>query len=528
VERLQYLDFELKIEREGENFSAIVLNSPEGEASATFALPFSQDKLENLILRLGHSRGITRRFHSNELEAARELGGELFKAVFRDEVRDCLRASLAKIDPQKGTGLRLKFRLQDVPELADIPWEFLYDQSFNTFLAQSIETPIVRYIEISHKIQPLTITLPLQVLVMISSPNDPNYPRLDIERERALLEKALHSLIEEGKVHLHWLEKATFADLERCLRKGKYHVFHFIGHGGFDKRTEEGFLVLEDAQGRGWLAGAHRISTLLHDYRSSLRLVVLNSCEGARNSRTDPFAGIAASLVRQDIPAVVAMQYEITDHSAIVFADDFYTALADAFPVDAAVAVARRAIYFQPNDVEWGTPVLYTRAPDGVLFDVADEHKSPVQSPAVSRETEPIKKETPPIASLVSYLASSKRRRLTSLDIRKEREFKIDISLQELQDRMGRWASAHEFKCISESPRRWVFHRGNKWNVLFNFDFRKIPTEVVILISGEKPNTVSCSMHCKNQFFLSTKSDHRLVSKELDTLLAYLVSSNVD
>jgi len=43
--------------------------------------------------------------------------------------------------------------------------------------------------------------------------------------------------------------------------------------------------------GRGWFADAHRIGTILHDHLS-LRLAVLNSCEGARNSLTDPFAGL--------------------------------------------------------------------------------------------------------------------------------------------------------------------------------------------------------------------------------------------
>ena len=132
---------------------------------------------------------------------------------------------------------------------------------------------------------------------------------------------------------------------------------------------EEGVLVLEDEQRRGWLAGAHRIGTVLHDHRS-LRLAVLNSCEGARNSRTDPFAGVAATLIRHGIPAVVAMQFEITDEVAITFAGAFYSALAEGFPVDAAVAEARKAIYAQPNDVEWGTPVLYMRSPDGRLFTV--------------------------------------------------------------------------------------------------------------------------------------------------------------
>jgi len=71
-------------------------------------------------------------------------------------------------------------------------------------------------------------------------------------------------------------------------------------------------LVLEDDEERAFPTEADRIGILLHDH-PSLRLAVLNSCEGARNSRNDPFASVASNLVRQGIPAVVAMQFEITN-----------------------------------------------------------------------------------------------------------------------------------------------------------------------------------------------------------------------
>jgi hypothetical protein len=104
-----------------------------------------------------------------------------------------------------------------------------------------------------------------------------------------------------------------------------------------------------------------------------LRLVLLNSCEGARGSQRDIFSSTASILVRRGIPAVLAMQYEITDRAAIEFARAFYGALADGLPVDAAVAEARVAVSLgMTNTVEWGTPVLYMRSPDGVLFQVQE------------------------------------------------------------------------------------------------------------------------------------------------------------
>jgi tetratricopeptide (TPR) repeat protein len=104
-------------------------------------------------------------------------------------------------------------------------------------------------------------------------------------------------------------------------------------------------------------------------------LVVLNACEGARTSQEDPYAGVAQTLVLQGIPAVIAMQFEIVETAAITFAQEFYGAVADGFPVDAAVSEARKAIFATGNDVEWGTPVLYMRTPQGVIFEIPEAQR---------------------------------------------------------------------------------------------------------------------------------------------------------
>jgi hypothetical protein len=113
------------------------------------------------------------------------------------------------------------------------------------------------------------------------------------------------------------------------------------------------------------------LGVLLFDH-PTLRLAVLNACEGARTAADDPFAGVATSLVQQEIPAVVAMQFEITDRAAIVFSRELYGALADGYAIDSAVAEARKAIFADDNDVEWGTPVLFMRSSDGRLFELGD------------------------------------------------------------------------------------------------------------------------------------------------------------
>jgi hypothetical protein len=376
---MAYLDFDLLVQRGGDGYVARVLNSPGGQATARFVVPLSDLELENFYLRIGRPRRGLRRIDAPEMEVIKNVGARLYNALFEEEVRVCLSRSLDAALVE-GDGLRIRLRLTEVPELADLPWEYLYSATVNRFVTLSEETPIVRYLDVSERIQPLHVDPPLRVLVMISGPSD--YPSLDVEREWTLLNKALGELVQRNLVQLERLEHASLADLTRQLRRNKYHIFHFIGHGGFDSRTQDGVLVLEDDRGRGQWVSGQDVAMVLHGHRS-LRLAVLNACEGARTSRTDPFAGVAQSLIQQSVPAVIAMQFEITDEAALVFAQEFYGALADGYPVDAAVAAARKMIYINVNHLEWGTPVLYMRSPDGRLFDIQPAESAAVVMPPV-------------------------------------------------------------------------------------------------------------------------------------------------
>jgi tetratricopeptide (TPR) repeat protein len=363
---LQYLDFELMIEREGQQFQATVVRSPVGEASHIFDLPFSDLEVENFVLRLGATRRGIRRISSPEMQHARQFGSRLFEAVFRGDVRAGLVSSQHEA-ARRGLGLRLKLRLEEA-ELINLPWEYLYDDSLGRFLSLFEDTPIVRYVDMRGNIVPLSVSPPLSILVMISRPSDREL--LDVDRERANLQSALSGLVDAGMLTVTMMEQATLPSLAESLLRGCYHVFHYIGHGGFDERNQDGVLILEDEGGRGRLTSGERLAVLLGNH-PTLRLVLLNACEGARTSRDDPFAGTATTLVRTGrVPAVVAMQFPISDEAAITFARGFYTALSVGRPVDASVTQARLAIFADDNDVEWGTPVLYMRAPDGRIFDV--------------------------------------------------------------------------------------------------------------------------------------------------------------
>jgi hypothetical protein len=154
--------------------------------------------------------------------------------------------------------------------------------------------------------------------------------------------------------------------------------------------AEEGLIAFaEERTGRRHLLRSRDLARLLDGHRY-LRLAFLNSCEGARGSEGDPFSGTAATLVRRGIPAVVAMQYQITDKAAIEFSSAFYESLADGLPVDAAVTEARVAVSMD-SMLEWGTPVLYMRSPDGRLFEIS----TPAPRVQLIPETEDRQEEDP-------------------------------------------------------------------------------------------------------------------------------------
>src|SRR5882762_4342300 len=363
---MTYDDFDLQIEPAGEKFRVRLLNAPTGQATTEFVLPFTEIELANFLSRIGQVRRTMRRVDAPELQAAKEFGGKLFGAIFSGEMIAQLRGSMEQAS-DKDHGLRIRLRLTDVPALADLPWEFLYDANQNHFLTTSSETPVVRFLDLPQRIAPLRVALPLRVLVTIASPR--NLKRLDTDGEWERLQESLGDLLKGGQLVIERLPAATLDALRLRARGAPFHVFHFIGHGGFDEAAQDGVLQFEDESGMSYPVRGEMLGMQLHDHRS-LRLAVLNACEGARSSRQDPFSGVAQSLLQQRVPAVIAMQFEISDAAAKVFALEFYRAVAEGNPVDAAVCESRKALFKEEFGQEWATPVLYMRSQEGQLFEL--------------------------------------------------------------------------------------------------------------------------------------------------------------
>ncbi|HEX3763077.1 MAG TPA: CHAT domain-containing protein [Kofleriaceae bacterium] len=155
----------------------------------------------------------------------------------------------------------------------------------------------------------------------------------------------------------------------------KPHIVQFIGHGQQDGSLGKLAMLADEPM---WLSGRQLIDLIdaaAPGHRP--RLVVLHACEGARIAEQAGllprfgFGSVAPGLLAEGVPAVVAMQYDIDQTSAIDFSIKLYGDLLTNRPIHQAVQAARLNLMSLRGEVPraFGTPVLYMAGGDGVLFE---------------------------------------------------------------------------------------------------------------------------------------------------------------
>jgi hypothetical protein len=371
-------DLEIKAVPGVATYEAKVLDSPDGQTSQWIPVqipPPPAGAAELLVGAAGATHASrdaatprTRVPGGPDAQALKKYGRDLFAAAFVGEIAKRWAVSVERTR-QARHGLRLRLRLTDAPELAKFPWEFLYADPPRAFLALSQWTPVVRFLDVPGSARSLAVEPPLRILVFTALPRDLGL--LDVESEIAQLREAVADLERFSRVQVRYASSGRYAELQKALSEDEYHVLHFIGHGGYDQEATEGTLALVGENGATDEVSADDFAYLLAELDHSPRLVVLNACRGAEGDRLNVFASTAGKLLDRGIPAVVAMQYPITDRGATVFGGRMYRALAQGVPLDAAISEARFFIKRATGSLEWATPVLYLRAPDGRIFDVA-------------------------------------------------------------------------------------------------------------------------------------------------------------
>jgi hypothetical protein len=374
-------DFVIELDGEPGNYRLHV-SSPSGDDSARVGLDPARlgVDLETLQAWVLASATTRRAMRVPELERPlRQVGQDLFEAVFQPSARALFLSSRNEVE-RAGDRLRIVLRLH-APELAILPWELLFSDNYGGYLCR--RSPMVRYIDVPEPVRPLTAPPPLRVLGMTALPGD--LAALDADTEQRRMRQVLAPLQARGLVAVDWVSGQSWEAVQEALYGG-CHVFHFIGHGGFDPDRGEGVIAFADHRGRRQPVGASLLAELLSVADPMPRLVVLNSCQTGAGGDADVFSSTAATLVRT-VPAVVAMQFAVTDDAASVFSREFYKALVHNRGVDEAVRAGRIALTgWNAATMEWVTPVLYLRTQDTHLFHLADPGATPGTAEQPARE----------------------------------------------------------------------------------------------------------------------------------------------
>jgi len=307
-------------------------------------------------------------------DAIQKLGKALYDSLFAD--RELLIAfSKAQGSANSDSNVRLRLQIEPI-ELATLPWETLHDGK--DWLSTQSTIPLVRKLDLpetSKPLQKLQIRGALRILFVGASPE--GLDSLEVEKTADNLETLLAESIKKKQIVFDKLLNATLEDLRQELLKD-YHILYFAGHGSYKE------IFLDDGQGdvikkEGKVIGREKgdkvpvsAETLAQALKGKqTRLVFLAACETSKAPEGGRLLrGFAQDLAeRSNLPAIVAMQYFISDMQANPLTTQFFAALAAGRPVDVAMAEAR-AVLIKKRQVSRDvfSPVLYLQAEDGALF----------------------------------------------------------------------------------------------------------------------------------------------------------------
>jgi hypothetical protein len=213
----------------------------------------------------------------------------------------------------------------------------------------------------------------LRALVAIANPADvgdwapggqPLAP-VDVDGE---LQRATASLDSIPITALASGGSCTLNNLVTRLRDG-YDVLYLVGHGALVRG--EPHLWLEDEAGNADVVSGSALVTRLKEMRHQPRLVVLASCQsagtgaGARSDDGGALAALGPRLAEAGIPAVLAMQGNVTMQTLAEFMPCFFRELQKDGQIDRAMSVARGMVRARPD---WWMPVLFMRLKSGRLW----------------------------------------------------------------------------------------------------------------------------------------------------------------
>ena len=322
-------------------------------------------------------------------------GEVLSQGLFADASVRTMFAQARSIAQSLGAPLRVRLAVgAGAPELHELRWETMCDPQDLRPLATDEQLHLSRYLSGLdwHPVR-LRPRGDLSALVVIASPaglggSGPGQwalPALDVEGERLRAAAGLEGIATSFLVSPGG---ATLNGLIAGLRD-RPDVLYLVCHGVLARG--EPYLFLEDEAGGVARVPGQELVGRLRELQERPRLVVLASCQSAggslegRNDDGGVLAALGPRLAEVGVPAVLAMQGNVSVETVSRFVPVFFAELQRDGQIDRAVAAARGAVR---ERLDWWAPALYTRLRSGRLWYVpgfTDERASFEKWPVLLR-----------------------------------------------------------------------------------------------------------------------------------------------
>ena len=406
-------------------FKVIRIDGPEEKSSLPFSDGHEDTKLFSVLYALDaihpayeHSESDDQNWMKNEGILSEDknvfaptmlqtIGEKLYNALFPGSIRDELNKAIGKAGLES-LHIQIQYDANTIQEsnLSLYPWQLVHNGK--NFLAK-------RGVKFSFSIacdgakpNDKRIVKQIKVLLISSKASNNNLANENFEDKTLQINKGLTKAKQDGRACLlSWDdgERPTFERLRVYLTNHQKEpaklpdIIHFDGHGVFKKRCDtpsclnnhareiiynpnqekcqfcpailkkpQGFLLFEDEDGMPDYISAEDFTELVSIGKPAL--VVITACRSALAHKSESvFNGIAQSLL-QEVPAVVATPFNISEDSIIGFIEQFYRTLGARKSLLEAVKLGSKSMRFK--SYEWYRLVTFLNHRTGYLFDFDD------------------------------------------------------------------------------------------------------------------------------------------------------------
>jgi len=297
-----------------------------------------------------------------------EYGQILSNALFAPS--DFKQALLDAIAISESNDVPLRMRLfisSSAPELHGLRWELLQNPRDNTPIATDQNIAFSRYMaSLNWRAIRMHPKGNLRALLVIANPSDLsqyNFASIDVNAEIARAQSGLEN-ISTDRLPLSD-QPATLNNLISTLFSAPkpYDILYLVCHGTMIKSTP--YLYLEKDDRKMDRVAGQDLVTRIKELQHKPRLIVLASCQSAGKGEGDALTALGPRLAEIGIPAVVAMQDNLSMETAAEFIPTFFRELDRDGQIDRAMSAARGMVRDQPD--HW-VPVLFMRLKSGRLW----------------------------------------------------------------------------------------------------------------------------------------------------------------